>query len=239
MEPIQNDDGRIEGKITEGVWSNRMTKIREVIEAMGSGLKGDQDWIPTAIIDANKTPETMPDGGKTPPDKINKPCRLIFGFPSSEFFATEEAKDYFAMLLGLTALKCMATQIAYFQVVWMLELNVGKKENESLEDFEVRARQAMKDAKAGNKSLADHPDRKERLVLLSVAIEGEDDGQKVAYADVIRKENESPRLENWTIAEAGEDSSFAGRFFESLTSSLHFSSLLLAREAKKVMEEGQ
>jgi hypothetical protein len=212
-------------------WSTRLTAIRETVEDIGKNLDWDDDWMPTVIVDAGKMPADLPNGDKTPEDQVGKPARLVIGL-AGDFMKNDETKQWTANMMTMLALKVRATGMVFINVVWMVELKVDKLElpNDMTEDeWEQEAIAAARRVPPPSK----HPERKEKLMLISAQYGGEDDGTKLGFADIKRQEGQHPKLENWQLHNGdGPVSKFIGRFPDAIREGLRMVWEVTAAEAQ-------
>jgi len=215
-------DGINVGANTEGIWSPRLIGIRETVEDLGKFLPPGDDWMPTVLVDGI-FPADMP---KVEPEQIGKNGMLVVGL-GGDMMNGDANKDLTATLMMLMAIKLKAKGMTFISTVWVSQMVKPEGENEYLETLseEERRKYIYAQARAHGRP-ADDPNRKERLMLLSVYFGGPDDGTKIAFADIKRDQINPPTLHDWTLIDGGGEN-FFGRFPEAI-----YAGLKIAREVE-------
>jgi hypothetical protein len=221
-----------------GTWSPRLMSLREMVESIGKDLPWDNDWMPCLLVDG-LVPEDLPGGEKPPPEKIGQPSLFIVGLPDA--MKDEESKDQTAMIIPLLALKCRAIGMTLVSTVWMSEMKPIKEViNENETDDEMRER--IYAAARAHVQPSQDPNRKEKLMIHSIYFGTEDDGQKIAFADIKRTppnphlhpKGLPPELYNWHLWDDSDlGSGFMGRFPEAIYEGLKMSWEIRAAEHTK------
>lgn len=206
-------------------WSPRLIQLRTMCESIGEDLPKDGDWIPVIFVDG-----TCPEGVPGVDEKVwGKKGMFVVGFPDA--MEDIESKKRFADLMFMMAIAWEASGITMVSVIYMTELKNFKPLPG--EDEDATAQRAYDQAHNQPPPSKD-PNRREALALTSIYVEGEDDGLKLATADIDRS-GEHPRLHNWQLREPG---SFLGRFPEAMEKGLKCAQEFKEFKAKK-KEEGK
>jgi hypothetical protein len=200
-------------------WSEHLLEIRRQVEDIGTHLAWDADWMPVVFVEGI-FPADMPG---VRPEAIGKEGTLILGL--ADGFVSEASKDVTSILMMAIARALKAKGMTFLSCVWMSEMPSNWKGIDvDLLPEEEQRKEAYAAARAFGPPSKD-PNRKERLMLLSVYYGGPEDGTKIAYADIKREEGKHPQLQNWTLWEEG--GTFFGRFPEAI-----YAGLKMAREAE-------
>lgn len=200
-------------------WSARLISLRDRVVAIGKTLEWDEDWMPHMLVEGT-FPESTEEGeimeGMWPiegisgqpltyKEVIGKPGIAVVLFPNMN----DETKPSIILAIGLMAAKFKAAGMTFVFTGWKSAYKVKSDEITS-EQVEERLKQEQIPRPS------EDPNRAENLVMISVYHGGEDDGVKVAFADIAREEGKAPRLHNWTIAEE----ELGGRFVDAMKAGL-------------------
>lgn len=209
--------------LEEGSWSEFLMGIRETTESLGKGLGWDEDWMPVVIVDGT-FPADLPD---VEPDLVGKTGRLIVGF-AGDMMRDDESKDYLAAIMGMLAIKTLATGMVFLSTVWMSVLPMTKADDNPDETEEEHRERIQEEARLHGPPSKD-PNRKERLMILSVQYSGEDDGTKFIFASIKREEGKPPVLYDWKLCDSSS-MGMLGRFPDAIYMGLKLAGMM--RDAK-------
>lgn len=204
----------------KGEWSPHLMWIRTSAEKIGKDLGPNDDWMPTVFVEG-----TFPaDFPNVLPEQIGKEGMIILGLAGG-FMDNDTTKDFVAFMMTRLAKKLKATGMTFLCTCWMSQpphtkeddMPEGLTEEQQREFVYARARAFGPPSK--------DPNRKERLMMLSVYYGGVDDGTKFIFADIKREKDKPPVLYNWNLIDATGEMEFMGRFSDAI-----YEGLKLARE---------
>jgi hypothetical protein len=199
--------------LKEADWSPRLQWIRATVESIGADLKPDGDWMPVVLIECEPFPGCpLPPG--MGPECYGQQSLVIVAL--GELFDSDEGKDRAAESMKMAAVMLNAHAMTFISVGWMVMVKgsagpEGETEQEARDRYEREIREYQKI----HGQPKDDPDHIEKLMLISVAYGGEDDGTKQGYADIVRTPDKPPQLANWKLVDDGSGGS-QGRFPEAI-----------------------
>jgi hypothetical protein len=212
-------------------WSERLMGIRRSVEDIGRGLDPGDDWMPVVIVDG-----MVPKSGPLPPgfkeESRGQLARIIVGFASFN----PEDKEHAAWVMRAMAVAFQATAMAFVSTVWMSMApdTVGPgPEGETDEERDKRFMREATEHQEKHGMPSQDPNRIEKLMIISVADGGEDDGFKTAFASIRRFKDKAPSLYDWAIMDDSKGG-FLGRFPEAIMEGIKYAAALRSRP-----EEGE
>jgi hypothetical protein len=212
----------------EATWSPRLMSLRETIEDIGKDLPPEDDWMPVVMVEGI-FPADMP-GVK--PEQIGQPGIIVLGM-AGNLMNHDAGKDFVAIMMEGMAEKFRATAMTFISTAWAStpparKMSKAEEEYYKNESEEETRKRMYAEAKAFGRPSED-PNRKEIVIVLSVAYGGEDDGTKIATADIVRSKG-PPQLTNWKIIAPGVG--FTGRFPDAIYQGLKKASEIRAKEGQ-------
>lgn len=208
-------------------WSERLISLRKTTEDIGTSLEPDADWMPTVLVEGT-FPADMPN---VKPEMIGKEGIVIIGLAGG-FMNSDQSKDLTAIIMTGAAKALQAKGMTFISTIWMIEYQNSQAESDYIASLpEEEKRKYVYDLAKAQGPPREHPNRKERLMLMSVYYGGEDDGTKIAYADIKREKEKHPILFNWKLMD-GSGENFFGRFPEAIYAGLRMAAEDRAKGAK-------
>lgn len=211
----------------EGAWSEFLMGIRESTESIGKDLKWDEDWMPMVMVDGI-FPADMPG---LEPEKAGQQGRLFLGI-GGDIMNNEEQKERLAEIMFGIAIKMRATSMVFLSTVWMSILPMTEDDYERPGETQEEHRARVYEAAKKHGPPSEDPNRKERLMILSVCYGGGDDGTKFIFADIKREEGHHPVLHDWKLCDQ-ESMDMLGRFPEAIYKGLKLARMIRAAEANE------
>lgn len=207
-------------------WSKRLMGIRRSVEDIGQGLAPDEDWMPVVLVDG-----VVPKSGALPPgfkeENRGETATIIVGFASFN----PDDKEMAAWIMRAMAVAFQATAMAFVSTVWMSVASapVGPSpEGETDAEMNERMMREASDHTEKHGTPSQDPNRIEKLMIISVADGGEDDGFKTAFASIRRFKDKAPSLYDWAIMDDSQGG-FLGRFPEAIMEGIKYAAELRSR----------